>query len=158
MNVSICGSCAPVPDRRQQLLRAVALVAAGPWLAAQARPAGDMAAAFAARGFDATLLALGGVPASSEQITLELPEHVADGALVPVSVTSRLPGSREIFIVVDTNPQPLAVRFAVPEGTLPFVATRIRMAGSGTVCAAVRTDQGLYAVARRAEVAVGGCG
>ena len=44
------------------------------------------------------------------------------------------------------------------DGTEPFVATRIRMAGSGTVYAAVRTDDGLYAVARRTEVSVGGCG
>jgi len=59
--------------------------------------------------------------------------------------------------VVDGNPQPLAVRFTIPEGTEPFVATRIRMAQSGTVYAAVRADTGLYATARAVQVIVGGC-
>jgi sulfur-oxidizing protein SoxY len=61
-------------------------------------------------------------------------------------------------LLVDGNPQPVAARFSIPPGTDAFVATRIRMAGNGTVYAAVRTDDGLYAAARAIEVTVGGCG
>jgi sulfur-oxidizing protein SoxY len=61
-------------------------------------------------------------------------------------------------LLVDGNPQPVAARFTIPPGTEAFVATRIRMAGNGTVYAAVRTDDGLYAAARAIEVTVGGCG
>ena len=71
---------------------------------------------------------------------------------MPITVTSALPGTREIMLLVDGNPQPVAVRFTIPAGTEPFVATRIRMAGSGTVYAAVHTDDGLYAAARAIEV------
>ena len=62
------------------------------------------------------------------------------------------------MILVDGNPQPTAVRFTIPPGTEPYVATRIRMAGNGTVYAAVRADDGLLAAACRIEVTVGGCG
>ena len=118
----------------------------------------DETLAFAARSFSEAIAALGGVPQASAMITLELPQVAEDGAFVPVTVDSRLPGTREILILVDVNPQPLAVRFTIPEGTEPFIATRIRMAQSGTVYAAVRTDEGLFATARAAKVTVGGCG
>ncbi len=62
-------------------------------------------------------------------------------------------------MLVDVNPQPLALQFTVPAGTEPYVATRIRMADSGTVVAAVRLGDGtLHAVARRVQVVLGGCG
>ena len=77
---------------------------------------------------------------------------VENGAFVPVTVSSALPGTREILLLVDGNPQPVAVRFTIPAGTEPFVATRIRMAGNGTLYAAVRTDDGLFAAARAIAV------
>lgn len=144
--------------RRRRMLQVAGALTAAPWPAAQAARAQDEALAFAAGNFADAISALGGAPQPSTDITLQLPEVADNGAVVPVSVSSRLPGTREILIVVDGNPQPLAVRFSIPDGTEPFVATRIRMAGSGTVYAAVRTDDGLFAVARRAEVSVGGCG
>jgi len=76
---------------------------------------------------------------------------------VPITVSSTLPGTREILLLVDVNPQPLALRFAVPAGTEPFIATRIRMATSGTVYASVRADQGFFGAAHAVKVTVGGC-
>lgn len=148
--------------RRRRMLQVAGALTAAPWPAAQAARAQDEAhaeaRAFAASNFPDAIRALGGAPQPSGHITLQLPDVADNGAVVPVSVSSRLPGTREILIVVDGNPQPLAVRFTIPDGTEPFVATRIRMAGSGTVYAAVRTDDGLYAVARETEVSVSGCG
>ena len=80
--------------------------------------------------------------AESKDIQIRAPEIAENGAVVPVTVSSALPGTREILLLVNVNPEPLALRFAVPAGTEPFVATRIRMAATGTVYAAVRTDQG----------------
>jgi sulfur-oxidizing protein SoxY len=137
---------------------AAGAIAAGVGKPALAAPMPDEARAFAAHSFADAMAALGGVPKPSAQITLDLPQVAENGALVPIAVSSQLPGTREILIVVDVNPQPLAVCFAIPEGTEPYVATRIRMAQSGTVYAAVRTDEGLYATARATEVTVGGCG
>ena len=155
------GMRANLPIGRRRLLQrasaATAAIAGGAALPAWAAPVADEALAFAAHSFPDAIHALGGVPKASAQIALELPQLAENGALVPVTVTSRLPGTREILIVVDGNPQPLAVRFTIPEGTEPFVATRIRMAQSGTVYAAVRTDEGLHATARAVQVIVGGC-
>lgn len=94
----------------------------------------------------------------SALITLMAPAVADDGALVPVSVASALPGTCEILLLVDTNPEPLVAQFTIPPGTEPFVATRIRMAGNGTLTALVRTDDGLFAARRAIEVSIGGCG
>jgi sulfur-oxidizing protein SoxY len=148
--------------QRRRLLQGAAAVggaiAAGATRTAGAAPIADIETAFSARSFPEALAALGGVPKPSNQISMELPQVAENGALVPITVSSQLPGTREIMIVVDGNPQPLAVCFGIPDGTEPFVATRIRLAQTGTVYAAVRTDQGLHATARTIQVTVGGCG
>jgi sulfur-oxidizing protein SoxY len=118
----------------------------------------DRRSPFAAKTFAEAIGALGAIPTPSALITLDAPALADNGAIVPITVTSALPGTREIMLLVDGNPQPVAARFTIPAGTEAFVATRIRMAGNGTVYAAVRTDDGLYAAARAIEVTVGGCG
>ena len=118
----------------------------------------DGAAAFAAKTFADAIGSLGGLPAPSSLIKLDAPALAENGAVVPITVSSALPGTREIVLLVDGNPQPVAARFSIPPGTEAYVATRIRMAGNGTVYAAVRTEDGLYAAARTIEVTVGGCG
>jgi sulfur-oxidizing protein SoxY len=144
--------------RRRLLVGAFSgAVAGGVGQQAAAAPLPDEALAFAARNLSDAIAALGGVPQASGQITLEMPQVAENGALVPISVTSHLAGTREILIVVDGNPQPLAVSFTIPQGTEPYVATRIKMAQSGTVYAAVRTEEGLYATAHTTQVTVGGC-
>jgi sulfur-oxidizing protein SoxY len=118
----------------------------------------DRTSPFAAKTFAEAIGVLGGVPTPSALIALDAPVLAENGAVVPITVTSALPGTREIMLLVDGNPQPVAARFTIPTGTEPYVATRIRMAGNGTVYAAVRTDAGLFAAARAIEVTVGGCG
>lgn len=118
----------------------------------------DPAAAFAAQSFAEAIGALGGAPTPSALITLTTPKVADNGAFVPITVSSALRGTREILLLVEGNPQPVAARFTIPAGTEPYVATRIRMAGDGTVYAAVRTDDGLYAAAQAISVTVGGCG
>ena len=148
--------------RRRQLL-----LAAGAWTAASAAGAvqfasvkllPDLELAFAARTFTEAIAALGGMPQLSTQISLDLPQLAENGALVPITVSSQLRDTRDILILVDGNPQPLAACFSFPDGTEAFAATRIRLAHSGTVYVAVRTEQGLFATSRAIEVTVGGCG
>ena len=143
-------------QRRRLLQGAGVMASLG--MAARAGVAADAADPFSAQSLAELLGALGGTPRPSPLIRLDAPEIAENGAVVPVTVSSALPGTREILLLVDVNPQPLALRFAVPAGTEPFVATRIRMAATGTVYAAVRTDQGFYGAARAVEVTVGGCG
>ena len=148
--------------RRRQLLLAAgvwtATGAAGAAPVASAAPLPDLELAFAARTFSEAISALGGMPQVSKLISVELPQIAENGALVPISVSSQLGGTRDILILVDGNPQPLAACFSFPDGTEAFAATRIRLAHSGTVYVAVRTEQGLFATSRAIEVTVGGCG
>lgn len=143
---------------RRRLLQGAGAIATLGLAALPARAAIDPNKAFDAKTFAEAIRAIGGVPQPSAQITLDVPSLAENGAVVPLVVSSALPGTREILIVVDGNPQPVAARFAIPEGTEPFVATRIKLAATGTVYAAVRTDAGLFAAARAVEVTVGGCG
>ena len=124
--------------------------------AAAASPAGP-AGAFAAKTFAEAMAALGAA-APSALVTLVAPTIVENGAVVPVTVSSALPGTHEIVLLCDCNPQPVAVQFSFAGGTESFVSTRIRMATSGTVVAAVLTDDGVYTASRAIEVNVGGCG
>ena len=147
--------------RRRQLL-----LAAGVWTAASAAGAAqvpsaahlpDLELAFAARTFTEAIAALGGMPHLSTQISLELPQLAEDGGLVPISVSSQLGGTRDILILVDGNPQPVAACFSIPDGTEAFASIRIRLAQSGTVYVVVRTEEALFSAARAIQVTVGGC-
>lgn len=120
--------------------------------------AADGPPAFDGASIPDDLRRMGAVGADASQLTLTMPEVAEDGTLVPLTVESRLPGTRAIYVVVDVNPDPVAARFSVPEGTEPFVATRIKMAGDGTVYAVVSDADGRIHVASRSiKVTVGGC-
>jgi sulfur-oxidizing protein SoxY len=95
---------------------------------------------------------------NAPEIDLQLPEIAEDGRTVPVSVSCSLPGVREIAIVIEPNPIPLAAQFDVPAGAEAYVATRVKIAESGRVVAHVRTDSGSYTAYRNVKVITGGCG
>lgn len=146
--------------RREVLLRGSALAAfafTGLVTGREARAADDDLA-FDAVSMHEALRALGGVPAVGSQIVLTVPDLAENGALVPVTVDCSLPGANEIYIVVEANPNPLCVRFSIPPGTEPFVATRIKMAESSNIYAVVRADGKLYSTFKSTVVTVGGCG
>jgi sulfur-oxidizing protein SoxY len=112
---------------------------------------------FSVRSMEAALATLGGVPASSGEIRLQIPETVEDGSVVPVAVETSLVGVEEIYVLVASNPFPLAARFVIPEGTHPAVSLRVKMGQSGAVHAVVRARGMLYATSRDTVVTVGGC-
>lgn len=131
---------------------------AGARAAAADSATAESVAALNARTFAEALDALGPAPVPSARVMLNVPDIAEDGATVPITVSSTLPGTREIVLLVDGSPQPVAATFSFPVGTEAFVTTRIRMIASGTVHAVARTDTGLYAASRAVEVLVGGCG
>ena len=147
--------------KRGGLLAALAsgglLTGRAAWAGADALAFGEELA-FGAASMDEALKALGGIPAVESQIVFTLPELVENGAVVPVSVESKLRGTSEIFIVVEANPNPMAARFTIPEGTEPFVATRIKVAQTCSVFALVRAEGKLYSASRLTKVTIGGCG
>jgi sulfur-oxidizing protein SoxY len=146
-----------IASRRDALMTcATLLIGSGAWVgSAGATSAEDP---FAATTVDDVLRAIGGLKAAGAAVDLDLPDAIENGALVPISVTSHLPATREILIVVEANPNPLVARFVIPDGTEPFIALRIKVAESCRVHAVVRAGGGHYAATQATQVTIGGCG
>jgi sulfur-oxidizing protein SoxY len=93
----------------------------------------------------------------SDEISLVVPRVAEDGTVVPVSVATTLPDVRSISIVVKNNPRPLAVSFELPEGTLPDISCRIKMAETSELMAVVHTGNGTFSTSTTVRVTLGGC-
>ncbi|MBD2860229.1 thiosulfate oxidation carrier protein SoxY [Spongiibacter sp. KMU-158] len=113
--------------------------------------------ALAATDLDGVFAQLG-TPTDSDQIMLESPDIAENGAVVPVGVTSNIPGTSKIYVVIEKNPNPLAAAFAIPEGTEAFVQTRVKVAQTSPIYAVVEAGGKLYKTSRETKVTLGGCG
>ena len=116
------------------------------------------ASGFEAKTLADALKALGQKPADSADIVITSPDIAENGAVVPVAVTSKLPKTQEIYILVEKNPNPLAAIFTIPDGTDPYVSTRVKMGESTPVHAVVKADGKLYTASKETKVTLGGCG
>lgn len=94
----------------------------------------------------------------SGKIDLDAPDIAENGAVVPISVTSSLPKVTSIAILLLNNPNTLAANYLIGEGTLPEVASRLKVAKTGNVVAIVESDGKLYSATKTVKVTVGGCG
>jgi sulfur-oxidizing protein SoxY len=95
---------------------------------------------------------------ASDKVKLDAPEIAENGGVVPVSVTTTLPDVTSISFVVSENPNALAASYRIPEGTIPAVANRLKMARTCDVIALVESGGKLYSATREIKVTVGGCG
>jgi sulfur-oxidizing protein SoxY len=94
----------------------------------------------------------------SGDITLRAPEIAENGAVVPISIKTTLPGVESISIVVENNPRPLAISFDIPPQSIPDIACRIKMGKTSDVMAVVKTTTGIYSTSKEVKVTIGGCG
>lgn len=116
-------------------------------------------AAFATKTVADTVKAMGGgVPADSKDIQITAPDIAENGMVVPISVTSNLAKTQSISILVEKNPNTLSASFDIPEGTDPFVQTRVKMGQSSNVYAVVKADGKYYSAVKEIKVTLGGCG
>lgn len=134
-----------------------ALAAAGLLSPAQLR-AMPARSAFDARSLADALAAIGGTPADSKALLIDVPEVAEDGAIVPVSVISKLPNTEEIHVLVEKNRWPLAASFKLGRHTEPRIEARFKMAESTKVMIVVKADGRLYSAVRETRVTIGGCG
>lgn len=147
-------------SRRQALKTSGAfatLVSLGIVTQSQAQAAIDQVN-FQGKSLEDALKAIGGQPASSDQITVVSPDIAENGAVVPVGATSKLPNTTEIYLIVEKNPTPLAAAFMIPAGTASEVQTRLKMGQSTNVVAVVKADGKLYSAVKETKVTLGGCG
>ena len=118
-------------------------------------------AAFETKSFADTVKALGGPNAAENpgvRFASPTPDIAENGALVPVTVTSSLPKTESIAILVEKNPNTLAANFTVPAGTEAFVSTRVKMGQTSDVYALVKADGRYYYAKKEIKVTIGGCG
>jgi sulfur-oxidizing protein SoxY len=143
----------------------LALVAAAGWLRPEVAGAQAQAQAWNKASFDThnmaeTMQALGGgEPAQSKDIVFfQTPDIAENGAVVPIGITSNIPRTESIAILVEKNPNMLAAVFDIPAGTEPSVTTRIKMGQSSNIYALVKADGKYYVAAKDVKVTLGGCG
>ena len=153
-------------DRRQMLKASggatfLALLAAAGWVpSAWADAPGWSKAEFDAHTMDDTLKALGaGKPVTSTDVVFfSTPDIAENGAVVPIGVTSKLPNTESIAILVEKNPFTLAARFDLPAGTEPTIATRVKMRETSNVYALVKAGDKFFVTSKEIKVTLGGCG
>jgi sulfur-oxidizing protein SoxY len=137
------------------------LLAAAGWLRPELAWADDWnKAAFETKSMDDTMKALGGgSPAASKEITFfSTPDIAENGAVVPIGITSTVPKTESIAILVEKNPNMLAAVFDIPAGTESSLSTRIKMGQTSNVYALVKADGKYYVASKEIKVTLGGCG
>jgi sulfur-oxidizing protein SoxY len=116
-------------------------------------------AAFETKSLNDAVKALGGAPPTqSADITITSPDIAENGAVVPFTVASKLPKTESIALLVEKNPSILAANFQIPNGTEPWVNTRIKMGQTSNVYALVKADGKYYYASKEVKVTLGGCG
>jgi len=116
-------------------------------------------AAFQATQVDVALAGLGvGSLKPSSLITVVAPDKAENGAVVQIEVTSNIPNTESIAILVDKNPTSLIAHFKFSHGADSFVITRIKMAETSDVQAIVTADNQYFVAKKRVEVLENGCG
>ncbi|HAB47520.1 MAG: thiosulfate oxidation carrier protein SoxY [Betaproteobacteria bacterium] len=124
---------------------------------AQAQAA--MQAAFQTKGIPDTLKALGAAGAAeSADVSIVSPDIAENGAVVPVGVTSKLPNTDMVALLVDKNPNALAGAYQFLDGGVAEVNMRVKMGQSSDVFAIVRADGKYYMAKKEIKVTLGGCG
>src|SRR5690242_9917606 len=88
---------------------------------------------------------------ASDQIKLDAPEIAENGGVVPISVTTTLAGVTSISFLVSENPNALAASYVIPEGTVPSVANRLKMAKTTNVIAIVEAGGKLFSATKEVK-------
>ena len=135
------------------------LAAAGALAVAGIAGRPDPASAQSAGEFAAALKkATGDAQPQAGKIAIGAPEIAENGAVVPVGVTSSLPKTEMIAILVEKNPNMLVANFTIPSGTEAAVTTRAKMGQTSNVVALVKADGKFYYAVKEVKVTLGGCG
>lgn len=116
-------------------------------------------AAFESKDSAGALKGIGaGSAAENAGLILKVPEIAENGAVVPVDVTSNIPNTTYIAILIEKNPTPLSAQFEFLNGALPEVAARVKMGQTSLVKAVAKADGKFYTAQKEVKVTVGGCG
>lgn len=147
---------------RRETLKHSAIVAG---LLATAGLIPQQAFAYNKAAFDAKTLAevvksLGaGAPVESKDVTIGGPDIAENGAVVPLTASTALPGVKQILILVEKNPAAMVALFNVTDSVEASFATRAKMGQSSDVYAvAIMADGKVLYAKKEVKVTLGGCG
>ena len=115
--------------------------------------------AFGAKSAADALKSLGASAAvPSKDVLIEAPQIAENGAVVPIEITSNVPGTTSISVLIEKNPFPLAGVFEFREGALPFVKLNVKMGETSDVRVVAEAGGRRYTATKEIKVTIGGCG
>ena len=116
--------------------------------------------AFEVKSLADAVKAMGGTtPVESKDIQFaNTPDIAENGAVVPFTIISKIPKTEQIALLVEKNPSILSASFTIPEGTEPWINTRVKMGQTSNVIALVKADGKYYYASKEVKVTLGGCG
>ncbi|RPI47739.1 MAG: thiosulfate oxidation carrier protein SoxY [Betaproteobacteria bacterium] len=150
-------------QRRREILVAAGALA-GAFLTGVLKPVAALAAvwnkeAFSAKDAAGALKALGAAsPAASTAIAIEAPQIAENGEVVPIEISSNIPGTTSLAVLIDKNPFPLAGKVDFMEGALPFVKINVKMRETSDVRVIATAGGKHYVAVKEIKVTIGGCG
>jgi sulfur-oxidizing protein SoxY len=149
-------------NRRDLLAHSAKLAAllAGAGLLPQAAHAAYNTAAFEMKNMADLVKSLGGsAPVESKDVTLTGPDIAENGAVVPLGVSTALPGVKKLLLLVEKNPSVLSAMFDVSDAVDANFSTRVKMGQSSNVYAVAMMGDGKVLFAQKeVKVTLGGCG
>ncbi len=95
---------------------------------------------------------------STSLLSFTIPAVAEDGAVVPVSLESRIARTDRLVLLAEKNPFPLLAAFDFAAPAVPFVTLRVKLNATGRVVALARANGRYFATERLVRVVVGGCG
>ncbi|MGV0958398.1 MAG: thiosulfate oxidation carrier protein SoxY [Limnohabitans sp.] len=117
-------------------------------------------AAFDAKSVQDAVKAAGAASlAESKDVTITGPDIAENGAVVPLGVSTSLPGVKQLLVLVEKNPAALVAMFYMSDSIDANFATRAKMGQSSDVYAvAIMADGKAFFAKKEVKVTLGGCG
>ncbi len=101
----------------------------------------------------------GSAPTESKDVTITGPDIAENGAVVPVGVSTALPGVKRLLVLVEKNPSVMSAMFEVSDAVDANFSTRVKMGQSSNVYAVAMMGDGKVLFAQKeVKVTLGGCG
>ncbi len=150
-------------DRRRSVVKGISAAGALAAAAGLLGPVRALAAwnkgAFEAKSTLDAMRALGMSGAQdSKDILITAPDIAENGVMVPIDITSSIPGTTAIAVFIEKNPFPYTATFDVSQGAMPYVHLRVKIGESSPVRVVVAAGGKHFTAAKEVKVTIGGCG
>jgi sulfur-oxidizing protein SoxY len=94
----------------------------------------------------------------SKAIQIRAPDIAENGAVVPIDITSDIPGTTAISVFIEKNPFPYTGTFDFSQGAMAYVHLRVKIGESSPVRVVAAAGGKYYTAVKEVKVTIGGCG